>query len=100
MQAALATMDGYVAGLPAHLRGQLRVAIRIFQWCPAIFIAKPRLFTGLSTADQATYIRTWAESRFRMRRRVFRALRDLALLGYYNQPGPRAAIGHVEDAAL
>ena len=93
----LASMDGYVAGLPPHMQDNLRWALRAFQWGPLVFTRKPRRFTGLSTEDRDTYIRSWAESRFGTRRRVFRALRDLAYLGYYSQPPAQESIGHRPD---
>ena len=96
---ALATMDSYVAGLPSGLQAQLRRALRLFQCCPILFIGRPRTFTRLSRQDQEAYIRTWAESRLGLRRRVFRALRDLAFVGYYSQPGARELIGHSDVQA-
>lgn len=77
-------IDDFVAKLPEGLRGQLRQALHLFQWCPMIFIGKPRLFTRLSPQSAEAYIRTWAESRFGLRRRIFRGLRDLTFLGYYS----------------
>lgn len=82
----LTTIDAFVAGLPLSLRLQLRRVLHLFQWCPIVFGGKVRPFTRLSPSDADTYIKSWAESRFGLRRRLFRCLRDLALLGYYSQP--------------
>ena len=90
----LATMDAYVVCLPSRLQGQLKRALRIFEWCPVLFIGKLRPFSRMSPRDQDTYIRTWAESRLRVRRRVFRALRDLVFLAYYTQDTARESLGH------
>lgn len=79
------TIDAFVAGLPLNFRSQLRRALRLFQWCPILFAGKPRPFTRLSRRDAEGYIRSWAESRFGLRRRIFRGLRDLAFLGYYRE---------------
>ena len=79
------TIDAFVAGLPLNLRVQLRRALHLFQWCPILFTGKLRPFTRLSPHDADTYIRSWAESRFGLRRRLFRGLRDLTFLGYYSQ---------------
>jgi hypothetical protein len=79
------TIDAFVAGLPSNLRVQLRRALRLFQWCPILFTGKLRPFTRLSPHDADTYIRSWAESRFGLRRRLFRGLRDLTFLGYYGE---------------
>ena len=78
-------IDAFVARLPLNLQAQLRRGLRLFQWCPILFIGKPRPFTQLSPHDAETYIRSWAESRFGLRRRLFRGLRDVTFLGYYNQ---------------
>ena len=78
-------IDTFVAGLPLNLRTQLRRALRLFQWCPILFIGKLCPFTQLSPHDAETYIRSWAESRFGLRRRLFRGLRDVTFLGYYSQ---------------
>ena len=95
----LATMDAYVACLPAGLQAKLRRALLLFEWCPILFIDRPRPFTLLSRKDVEAYIRTWAESRFGLLRRVFPAIRDLAFLGYYSQPGPQGLIGYWEEEA-
>ena len=79
------TIDAFVAGLPLNLRGQLRRALHLFQWCPILFAGKLRPFTRLSPSDAEIYIQSWAESRFALRRRLFRGLRDLIFLGYYRQ---------------
>ena len=77
-------IDAFVAGLPLNLRVRLRRAVNLFQWCPILFAGKLRPFTRLSPRDAEIYIRSWAESRFGLRRRIFRGLRDLTFLGYYS----------------
>ena len=79
------TIDAFVAGLPLNLQVQLRRALHLFQWCPILFIGRLGPFTRLSRRDADAYIRSWAESRFGLRRRLFRGLRDLMFLGYYSQ---------------
>ena len=79
------TIDAFVAELPVRLRVKLRRALHLFQWSPILFAGKLRSFTRLSPHDADTYIRSWAESRFARRRRLFRGLRDLTFLGYYSQ---------------
>ena len=81
------TIDAFVAGLPLYLRVQLRRALHLFQWGPVLFLGKLRPFTRLSARDAEIYIQSWAESRFGLRRRLFRGLRDLTFLGYYSQSG-------------
>lgn len=79
------TIDAFVAGLPSNVQLQLRRALHLFQWCPILFVGKLVPFTQLSFHDADAYIQSWAESRFGLRRRLFRGLRDLTLLGYYSQ---------------
>lgn len=79
------TVDAFVVGLPLNLQARLRQALQLFQWCPILFIGKLRPFTQLAQRDAETYIQSWALSRFALRRRLFRGLRDLAFLGYYSQ---------------
>ena len=79
------TIDAFVAGLPLNLQLQLRRALHLFQWCPSLFIGKIGPFTRLSPHNAEAYIRSWAESRFALRRRLFRGLRDLMFLGYYSE---------------
>ena len=78
------TIDTFVKQLPKALRTQLRFALHLFQWCPALFIGKPQHFTHLAQRDAVRYIDTWAKSRFGIRRKLFRGLRDIAFLGYYS----------------
>ena len=83
VQIATVTIDGFVAKLSKGLQTQLKCALHLFEWCPLLFIGKPRRFTRLAPSDAEVYIRSWAESRFGFRRRLFRALRDMSFLGYY-----------------
>ena len=78
------TIDTFVKQLPKALRTQLRFGLYLFQWAPVLFIGKPRCFTQLDSFDAVKYIDTWAESRFQIRRKLFRGLRDIAFLGYYS----------------
>ena len=79
------TIDAFVAGLPSNVQVRLRRALHLFQWCPILFVGKLGPFTQLSFHDADAYIQSWAESRFGLRRRLFRGLRDVTLLGYYSQ---------------
>lgn len=78
------TIDSFVKQLPKALRTRLRFALFLFQWAPIIFIGKLRHFTQLDLPDAVRYIDTWAKSRFGVRRKLFRGLRDIAFLGYYS----------------
>ena len=77
-------IDAFVKQLPKTLQTQLRFGLHLFQWCPSLFIGKPQRFTELTPHDAIRYIESWAKSRLRVRRRLFRGLRDIAFLGYYS----------------
>ena len=80
-------VDTFVQQLPKTLRRQLRFGLHLFQWGPPLFIGKSCRFTQLVPRDAVKYIESWAKSRFRIRRRLFRGLRDIAFLGFYsNKP--------------
>ena len=78
------TIDAFVKQLPKTLQAQLRFGLHLFQWGPPLFIGKVRQFTQLDPRDAVRYIDTWANSRFGIRRKLFRGLRDIAFLGYYS----------------
>ena len=78
------TIDAFVKQLPKTLQTQLRFGLHLFQWGPSLFIGKTRQFTQLDPRDAVRYIDTWANSRFGIRRKLFRGLRDIAFLGYYS----------------
>ena len=78
------TIDAFVKQLPTTLQRQLRFALHLFQWCPAFFIGKPQHFTQLVQGEAIRYIDTWSKSRFGIRRKLFKGLRDIAFLGYYS----------------
>lgn len=80
---SLDAIDAFVMQLPRTLQVQLRWGLFLFEWGPLFFIGKPRRWTRLSSRDAVRYIETWAASRFRARRLLFRGLRDIAFLGYY-----------------
>ena len=80
-------IDSFVQQLPRALREQLRFGLHLFQWGPPLFLGKQCRFTELVPRDAIRYIEGWAKSRFSVRRRLFRGLRDIAFLGFYsNQP--------------
>ena len=83
-------IDAFVQELPKTLQRQLRFGLHLFQWGPPLFIGKPRRFTQLIRRDAVKYIDGWAKSRFKVRRRLFRGLRDITFLVFYsNQPSAK-----------
>ena len=87
LDTSVIVIDTFVQQLPKTLRRQLRFGLHLFQWGPPLFIGKLCRFTQLGPRDAVRYIEGWAKSRFKVRRRLFRGLRDSAFLGFYsNQP--------------
>jgi hypothetical protein len=82
---AVATIDATLVDLDPEVVSQLRWLLTIFQYGPPLFDLQFATFTGMSPEDQDDYIRGWASSRFATRRLAFRALKNLAMLGYYAQ---------------
>ena len=78
-------IDSFVQQLPKSLRSQVRCGLHLFQWGPPLFLGKPCRFTELVPRDAVRYIESWAKSRFKVRRRLFRGLRDIAFLGFYSK---------------
>ncbi len=87
LDTSVIVIDTFVQQVPKTLRRQLRFGLHLFQWGPPLFIGKLCRFTQLDPRDAVRYIEGWAKSRFKVRRRLFRGLRDIAFLGFYsNQP--------------
>lgn len=87
LEIPIITIDAFVQQLPKPLRTRIRFGIHLFQWSPFLFIGKLCLFTQLDPRESVEYIDSWAGSRFRIRRQLFRGLRDIAFLGYYSDRG-------------
>jgi hypothetical protein len=82
---AIATIDAALLELDEAVVSQLRWLLTLFQYGPPLFDLRLSTFTGMPPEDRDEYIRGWAESRFQTRRLAFRALKNLAMLGYYTQ---------------
>jgi hypothetical protein len=91
---AMETMDRFVATLPGHLRTQLGLAIKLINYGAPLFSLRPRTFLGMSGEQQDSYLRGWAHSRIATRRIAFRAVRNLAMLGYYSHEATWPMVGY------
>ncbi len=85
--------DGYVAGLPAEMQGDVRALLQLFEHAPA-FSGHFSRFTALPAEAQDAVLRDWAESGLALRRQGFQALKSLCCLAYYQDPRSFAAIGY------
>jgi hypothetical protein len=92
--AALDAMEHALASLEPALRGQLRWALWLVDVWPAVFDLRLTRFRSLSAADQDASLEDWRTSSWEVRRRVFYALRNLAMLGYWSQPETWRLIGY------
>jgi hypothetical protein len=81
----LAAIDTALLQLAPDVASQLHWGLVLFEYGPPVFDFRLSTFTGLSDADQDSYLRGWAESRYEIRRLTFRALKNLSMLGYYSQ---------------
>jgi hypothetical protein len=76
-------IDGYLAGLPPALAGDVRALIQLLEHSPFLFDLRASRFTHLDDAGQDAVLAAWAGSRLELRRQGFAALKSLAALGYY-----------------
>jgi hypothetical protein len=80
--------------LDSELVDQLRVALRLVEYWPVLMEWRLRRFRSLSPEQQDESLEGWRTSRIEARRRVFYALRNLALLGYWSQDETWPLIGY------
>ena len=91
----LATLETALASLDASLVEELRLALRLVDYWPLVFELRFRRFRSLSAETQDRSLEGWRTSRIETRRRVFYALRNLALLGYWSQDETWPLIGYL-----
>jgi len=82
---AVQTIDRAVQQLDPRVQTQLRWLLRAFEWGPPVLTFQLTTFTGMSPEQQDAYLDGWARSNSETRRLAFRALKNLAVLGYYSQ---------------
>jgi hypothetical protein len=81
--AALLTVDTALRQLPPDVPRQLHGALLLFEYGPPLFARRWSRFTNLDTAAQDEYLAGWEASAYELRRIAFRAVKNLAMLGYY-----------------
>ncbi len=91
---ALDTIDTLCRGLDPELVSPLRIALRLVEWGPFVFDRRLSRFSQLSPERQDASLTGWMTSRFEVRRLVFYALRNLAMIGYYSQPQTWSSIDY------
>ena len=91
---AIATIDRTCQALDPATTRLLPTALRLVEYGPFVFDWTFRRFTQLGDAEKDASLTGWMTSRFEIRRLVFRALRNLSLLGYYSQEESWPLIGY------
>jgi hypothetical protein len=90
----LAAIEGALAPFGEALIQDLRLALRLVEYWPVFLEWRFGRFRSLSPEAQAQSLEGWRTSRIETRRRVFYALRNLALLGYWSQEETWPLIGY------
>lgn len=88
------TIESVLRRLEPSVTRDLRLALRALDWWPALFEGHLRRFRSLSPEERDRSLDGWQRSRFALRREIFHALRNLALLGYWSQPATWSLIGY------
>jgi hypothetical protein len=91
---AVAAIDRLCRGLDPELSRPLPALLRAVEWGPYVFDWTFARFRALDPAAQEASLRGWMTSRFALRRLGFRALKNLAFLGWYSQPATWQSIGY------
>ncbi len=91
----LATLQAALASLDASLVDELRLALHLVDYWPLVFEFRFCRFRSLSAEAQDRSLEGWRSSRIETRRRVFYALRNLSLLGYWSQDETWPLIGYL-----
>ncbi len=82
---ALFAIDQALLQLDASQQSQFLWLLPIFDWGAMAYRLRLKRFLSLTPDDRDDYLRAWASSRFATCRLVFRALKNLSMLGYYSQ---------------
>lgn len=85
-------VDAYVATLPASVRRELHAAFALIEHGTPMSFRWRRL-TDQEPAERAAHLETLA-LRGGLQRQLYRGVRDLVMLGFYQQPGTWPAIGY------
>ena len=81
-----ARVDAAVAQWETDAQRQLRTMLRIFEHGTYLFDLQRKRFTRLDAVQQDQYLAGWMNSTLGARRIVFRALKSLAAIGFYEDP--------------
>ena len=90
----LASIEAALTTLDETLVEELRLALRLVEYWPVLMEWRFERFRSLSAQAQDQSLEGWRRSRIETRRRVFYALRNLSLLGYWSRDETWPLIGY------
>lgn len=84
----------YLRWMPEVTRRKLGHLIATFEGGPLVLGPSRRRFSELDASDQDAYLEKWSESSLPPMRAAFHAIKQVAMMGYYSQPGAWPGIGY------
>jgi hypothetical protein len=91
---AVDRIDRLLSVLDRELADPVKLLLRAVDLWPAVAELRFRRFRSLSPAEKDQSLKGWLESRFRVRRAAFYALRNLALYGYWSDDATWPLVGY------
>lgn len=91
---AVEVAQRYVRWMPAVTRMKLGNLIATLEGGPLVLGPRRKRFSKLDAADQDAYLEKWSESPLPPMRAAFHAIKQVAMMGYYSQPGTWPGIGY------
>jgi hypothetical protein len=89
-------IDALVAFMPEEAQREVRQLVRLFENALAglLLDGQLRTFTASTAEQQDARVRSWQQSRFRVRRTGYRALKKIVYSSYYGARETWAALGY------
>ena len=93
IRAVAENVDRYVATLPSFSRAEIHGLLALLEHGTPVLGGGLRRMTALDTADAEAYLAGLA-TKGELMAQAYRGIRDLVMLGYYQQPGTWGALGY------
>lgn len=97
-QRLIAFVEGFLPYMPPILAKLFPLGLWLFQWGTVLFGASLLPFSMLKPEAQRRYVFSWQKSGWPLRRQLIKGLKALVMMGYYEQPEVRQALGYEPDA--
>jgi hypothetical protein len=88
----------YIRWMPAVTQQKLSRLVATLEGGPLVLGPRRARFSSLNPDERARYLRKWSESSLPPMRAAFHAVKQVAMMGYYSQPGTWPGIGYSIDA--